>query len=157
MNRTRVAVWGALIGSSLLVTGAGAQEPERLTAEEAVRLAVRQHPAVAAARSRLEASLATQRGARAPYNPLVELAPGVGFTNGNALLSQQFDIGGRRSAQSRVATGLREAAQAELELARLQVAANARTAYFDLVRVQAVEAAALEAVALTRQIQTAVK
>src|SRR5688500_13534832 len=65
-----------------------------LTEAEAVALAVRQSPAVAAARSRLEAAAASVRGARAPFNPQAEVAPGVGFTNGNALLSQQFDISG---------------------------------------------------------------
>ena len=85
------------------------------------------------------------------------MAPGVGFTNGNALVSQQLDIGGRRSARARAATGLRSAAQAELDLARLQVASGARAAYFDLVRARAVETAAADAAALARQIRDAVR
>ncbi len=128
-----------------------------LTAEEAVRLALVQSPAVTAARSRLEAASAGVRGARTPFNPQGEVAPGVGFTNGNALLSQQFDIGARRAAQTRAATGVRAAAQAELDLARLQAAAGARAAYYDLVRARAVEAAASDAAVLARQIRDAVR
>jgi outer membrane protein, heavy metal efflux system len=149
--------WGVAAFLSLLLTGAGAQEAGRLTAEEAVRLAVEQNPAVTAARSRLEAATAGVRGARAPHNPQAELAPGVGFTNGNALLSQQFDISGRRSAQGLAAEGLRLSAEAELNVARLQAAAEARSAYFDLARAVAVQGAAEEAAALARQIRDLVR
>src|SRR5687767_4077133 len=70
-----------------------------LTAEEAVRLAVERDPSVTAAMNRVEVAAAGVRSARAPFNPQGEIAPGAGFTNGNAILSQQIDIGGRRSAQ----------------------------------------------------------
>lgn len=143
----------------VVIAGPGAAQPEGtpVTAEEAVRLALEQSPALNAARFRLEAAAAGVRGARAPFNPQGELAPGLGFTNGNALLSQEIDIGGRRSAQARAATGVRAAAQAELEVARLQAAAGARAAYFDLVRARAAEAAASDAAALARQIGDAVR
>ena len=88
---------------------------EGLSVEAAIRLALERDPAVAAAQSRLEAATAGVRGARAPFNLQGEVAPGVGFTNGNALLSQPFDIGGRRSAAARAATGARSAAQGELD------------------------------------------
>jgi outer membrane protein, heavy metal efflux system len=149
------------LGVVLLVHGLAGALPaapaEELPAEEAVRLALERDPAVTAAQSRLEAAAAGVRGARAPFNLQGEVAPGVGFTNGNALLSQQLDIGGRRSAAARAATGLRSAAQAELDLARLQAAAGARTAYFDLVRARAGEEAAAAAAALARQIRDAVR
>jgi outer membrane protein, heavy metal efflux system len=156
----RPARLSALIVTSLMVVagpGAAQLNGTSLTAEEAVRLALEHSPVVTAARSRLEASTAGARGAQAPFNMLAELAPGVGFTNGNPLLSQQIDIGGQRPAQARAAVGLRSAAQAELDLARLQVAAGARAAYFDLVRARAVETAALDAAALARRIQDAVR
>jgi cobalt-zinc-cadmium efflux system outer membrane protein len=153
----------ALFCAALLATlgtatpGNAGTDGDALTAEDAVRLSLERNPAVQAAQARLEAAVAGARGAGAPFNPQAELAPGVGFTNGNALLSQQIDIGGRRSAQSRTAAGLRSAAEAELALARLQAAAGARAAYFDLVRARAVEAAAAEASLLARQIRDAVR
>jgi cobalt-zinc-cadmium efflux system outer membrane protein len=149
-----------LILSLLIVAaapGAARAEGPALTAEEAVRLSLEQSPAVTAARSRLEAAFAGVRGARAPFNPQGEVAPGVGFTNGIALLSQQIDISGRRSAETRAASGVRAGAQADLDLTRLRVAAGARTAYFDLVRARAVETAASDAAALARQLRDAVR
>jgi cobalt-zinc-cadmium efflux system outer membrane protein len=128
-----------------------------LTADEAVRLALQRDPAVTAAQSRLEAAAAGVRGARAPFNLQGEVAPGLGFTNGNALLSQPIDISGRRSAEARAAAGLRSAAAAGLDLARLQAVAGARTAYYDLARARAVETAAADAAALARQIRVAVR
>jgi cobalt-zinc-cadmium efflux system outer membrane protein len=124
---------------------------------EAVRQAVERSPAVTAARSRVEAADAAVRGARAPYNPQVEVAPGVGFTNGNALLSQRFDIAGRRSAEARVLLGDQAASMAEWERTRLQVAGEARLAYYDLARARAVETATLETTELARQLREAVR
>jgi outer membrane protein, heavy metal efflux system len=132
-------------------------QSQKLTAEEAVRLAIERDPNVLAARSRLEGAAAGVRSARAPFNPQGEVAPGVGFTNGTALLSQQIDIGGRRSAQAKSAEGLRGAAAAELGMARLQAAATARAAYFDLVRARASQGAATDAAGLARQVRDAVR
>lgn len=157
MHRAGRFTLGGLAAAVLLAGRGGAQEVERLAAAAAVRLAVARHPAVRAAQSRLEAAAAGVRGARAPFNLKGEVAPGVGFTNGNALLSQQLDIGGQRSAQARAAGGMRAAAQAELDLTRLEVAAGARAAYYDLVRARAVESAASDAAALARQIRDAVR
>lgn len=149
-----IAAFAILVAAS----PANAQETAaKHTAEEVVRLAVERDPAVLAARSRVEGAAAGVRSARAPFNPQGEVAPGIGFTNGNALLSQQIDIGGRRSAQAKSAEGLRGAAVAELELVRMQAAATARAAYFDLVRARAAEAAAKEAAALARQVRDAVR
>ncbi|MFN3648229.1 MAG: TolC family protein [Armatimonadota bacterium] len=154
----RTAWLAALLPALAASAAAAAQaEPAPLTLEEAVRLSLAQSPAVAAAAARLEAASAGLRGARAPFNPQAELAPGVGFTNGNALLSQQIDLGGRRSAQAEAAAGLRQAAEAELRLAQLQSAAETRAAYYDLVRTRAVEEAARETAELARQLRDAVK
>lgn len=134
-----------------------AADAPRLTLTEAVRQAVERSPAVSAARSRIEGAESAVRGARAPYNPQAELAPGVGFTNGNALLSQRFDIAGRRSAEARVLVGEQAAAVAEWDRTRLQVAGEVRLAYYELVRARAVAAATQETVDLARQLRDAVQ
>ena len=128
-------------------------EANALTVDAAVRLAVAQSPAVQAAQSRLEAASAGLRGARAPFGLQAELAPGAGFTNGNSLLALPLDIGGIRPAQVRVAGGERAAAIATLDQARLQAAAQARVAYWDLARARATESAAAAAADLARQIR----
>jgi len=146
-----------LIGLQPVAGAAFQADPPHLSVADAVRRAIEQSPAVAAARSRVEAAGAAMRGARAPYNPQAELAPGVGFTNGNALLSQRFDIAGKRSAEARVAAGELSAAQAELEQARLLAAGEVRLAYYELAQAQVVEAAAQETTALVRQLRAAVR
>jgi cobalt-zinc-cadmium efflux system outer membrane protein len=123
----------------------------------AIRLALAQSPTVRAGRHRLEAAEASLRRARSAARPTVELAPGVGFTNGNALLAQEIDIAGRRGAASRVAAGDREAAAAEFSLARLQAAADAQLSYFDLVRAEGGVDAAEEAATLARRIAESVR
>jgi cobalt-zinc-cadmium efflux system outer membrane protein len=128
-----------------------------LTVQEAVRIGIERSPAVTAAESRLQGATAAVRGARAPYNPVLETAPGVGFTNGNALLSQRLDLTGKRSAEGRVAAGERAAAVADLAGARLRVAGEVRLAYYDLARARAVEAAATESHDLTRSLLSAVR
>ncbi len=130
---------------------------DMFAADEAVQVALEQSPALGAARRRVEAATAALRGAGAPYTPRVELAPGAGFTNGNALLSQQFDIAGLRTAQTQRAAGEQSAAQAQADAVRLQVVLETRTAYFDLVRARASEATARDAVGLTEQVQTIVR
>ncbi len=152
-NRRLSPIWALPL--CLLTQAASAQEA--LSAQDAVKLAIERSPAVKAAQSRLEAAAAGAKGAGAPFNPQGELAPGVGFTNGNALLSQQIDIGGRISAQRRAAIGLREAAAADLDLARLKAAAEARVAYYDLSRARQVEAAAVETTRLATQIRELVR
>jgi len=166
VDRRRRVHQAAAIRSCLLLLSlilarplAALQSPDaaRLTVTEAVRQAVERSPAVTAARSRVEAAESSVRGARAPYNPQAELAPGVGFTNGNALLSQRFDVAGRRSAEARVQVGEQAASVAEWERTRLQAAGEARLAYYELARARAVEAATQETADLARQLRDAVR
>lgn len=120
-------------------------------------MAVEKSPYVAAARSRLEAASADVRGARAPYGVVAEVAPGVGYTNGNAFLSHRLDIGGRRAAETRRATGDYSAAQAGLDTARLLAATDARVAYFDLARAEQGQSTANELLEVVRQIRDSVR
>ena len=136
-------------------TSASAQQT--LAAEAAVDLGLRQSPAVRAAEARVEAARAGLRGAASPLNPRAELAPGVGFTNGNSLLSQQLDVGGLRRAQREAARGELATAAALLEATRRDVAAEIRTAYFDLARAQRSEEAARDTAALAARIRDLVQ
>ena len=146
-----------LICLLFLLTSRNAFSQEELTAEDAVRRALAASPAVRAAQSRVEAAEASLRAARAPYGVTAEAAPGVGFTNGNAALSHRIDIAGRRAAAKAAAEGELTAARAGLDSARLQEAAETRTAYFDLVRARAVESVAREAARIVLQFRDLVR
>jgi outer membrane protein TolC len=67
--------------------------------------AVESSPAVLASRSRLDAAQSWQRSASSPFNPQLELSPGVGYTNGNLALSQRFDLSGQRRGAGRACRG----------------------------------------------------
>jgi cobalt-zinc-cadmium efflux system outer membrane protein len=146
----------ALITSGAL-SSAQSESSSSLSEEEAIRLVLEKSPDMTAVVRRLDAATAQLRGAKSPYNTQVELAPGVGFTNSNAFLSQRLDLGGKRSAESRRASGERAAAAATLEITRHQVITEARLAYYDLLRAQANLTSAEEAVQTARQIRDTVK
>jgi cobalt-zinc-cadmium efflux system outer membrane protein len=122
-----------------------------------VRIAVEGNPQVLAARSRLAEADAALRGARSHFGVQAEIAPGGGYTNGNALLSHRLDFGGRISAESRKALADRDAALADLASAQLRVAAESRMAYFDAVRAKEAEKVADDSLSVVRQIGQAVK
>ncbi len=145
------------IGVLLLVTARSALSQQDLSAEDAVRRAVASSPAVRAAQSRVDAAEAALRAARAPFGVMAEAAPGVGFTNSVAALSHRIDIGGRRSAAAAAAEGEVAIGRAGLDAARLQEAAEARTAYFDLVRARTVESGARESAKVVEQLRDLVR
>jgi len=81
-----------------------------------IRQAQERSGSVRAARSAAEARRAALSGIRSRPGPTLEVAPGLGLTNGNTVLSQELDVFGRRSAASRLAAA--ELRAAELEVAR---------------------------------------
>lgn len=71
--------------------------------------------AVKAAQATVDARKASLQGAKSGPSAFLELGPGVGFTNGNSILSQEFDLFGRRKSASLLAS-------AQLKIAELGVA-----------------------------------
>lgn len=52
---------------------------------------------------------------------MLELSPGVGFTNGNTVLSQEFDLFGRRSAATQLAEATLKVSELDIVRARADV------------------------------------
>lgn len=152
-----VAAAGELCPISGTLPVAAQVSPAPLSALDATRAAVERSPSVVAAEQRLDAAEASLRGAGAPFTSRAEIAPGVGFTNGNSLVSQQLDICGLRAAARKRAEGERDAARAEVALARLRAATEARAAYFDLARARLAQASAEELVRLAEQLRAGVR
>ncbi|MBX3113244.1 MAG: TolC family protein [Fimbriimonadaceae bacterium] len=107
-----------------------------ITAEQFVQESIKNSLAVKAAQARLEQSNHLLKSSQSPFNPQIDIAPGVGFTNSNAILSQEFDIFGRRNALSGVYAAQSLVANAELMTANLGVAANALEIYAELLWAQ---------------------
>jgi len=118
------------------VAGIAFGQPAPRTPEDAVRLGIERSRAVAAAKARVLEAEAAARALRSVINPRLEVAPGTGFTNSNAFLSQEFDLSGSRRAQRDRAGAEASKARAELGLVMLDTAAEVRRAYFRLARAQ---------------------
>lgn len=103
-----------------------AQTP--VSASELVQRVLARSPRVASARASLLQSQSLQRSAGAPANLQFELAPGVGFTNSNALLTQEFDVFGVRAASAHVGRAKSSAAEAEVRIVTNAVAFETLTA-----------------------------
>jgi outer membrane protein len=117
-----------------------------LTLDEAVRRALVNAPAAAAARAQSDLDGARAREAEASFLPSVDAlgeynqAPGYSRTVSNGGLTQAqlaldytaYD-GGRRSNQLRAARYVADAAQLGVDVTRAQIVFDATVAYFDLV------------------------
>lgn len=76
---------------------------------------------VKAAEAIIEARRANLSGSRSPLSPALEIAPGAGFTNSNTVLSQEFDLFGRRSAATQLAAVSLRASELDLQRAKADV------------------------------------
>lgn len=72
------------------------------TLDAFVRQVLEHSPITKAADRAIAAQSLLTKSIGKPINPVVEFAPGIGFTNGNFALSQDFDIFGARSAEQQV-------------------------------------------------------
>jgi len=95
--RRTLPLLAAFLGTGLAL----AQAPDPL--ENFIARALERSPKVRAAREVVEAMRLGHASVRSGANPRVELAPGLGFTNGSLALSQELDLFGSRAARSRVA------------------------------------------------------
>ena len=89
MIRRTLPLLAAFLGTGLAL----AQAPDPL--ENFIARALERSPKVRAAREVVEAMRLGHASVRSGANPRVELAPGLGFTNGSLALSQELDQIGR--------------------------------------------------------------
>lgn len=136
----------ALAAPVTLVTQAAAQESVRLTLDDAISRAVAADPGLRAAGAGVDAARGGVRQARARPNP--ELSTDVenfngrddlrGFSGSETTIgiTQQIEVGGRRSA--RIGLANRELHGAELDrvLRGLELARNTQSAYYDALAAQ---------------------
>ncbi len=73
---------------------------QKLSTQDIVRLSVSRSSLVKAESFSLERVKGKERSLKSGFNPLLELGPGVGFTNGTSLLSQEFDFFGKRRSEA---------------------------------------------------------
>lgn len=130
-----LATWFITVSACLNVF---AQDTEPFTIERAIQQAIEHNAGIQAASEELNQVKARLAGIKAGFNPELEIAPGMGFTNSNTFISQQIDVSGVRSIQARAAQAEVLVAQSRLDLARLTIAAEVARAFYDLIRAREV-------------------
>lgn len=133
--------------------------PPAVTLRQAVAEALRVHPLVQAAAQELRSSEALLRGARSPLNPELAIQHGVGRDTGgldeDLVVSQVFELGGKRRFRGMEAAGGRQRAAADLETARLEVAYQVRVAYLEVQEGEALQQQAGEFLRLALEFRSA--
>jgi cobalt-zinc-cadmium efflux system outer membrane protein len=101
------------------------------------------------------------RGARSGPNPELTLQHGVGNNTGgldeDVVVTQLFELGGKRRFRTLEAAGERQRAAAELDAARLELAYQVQLAYLAAQEGEALRDQAAQAVQLAEQFRNAVK
>ena len=115
---------------ALALVGTIARQSHAQSADEIVRLALQRSPKVAEAQHLVSA--AKFRAKTALVSPVLEVAPGIGFTNSNFVLSQSVDVFGRLSTQRKVAEATVNVAEAKLTHSQAEVATEALEALAEL-------------------------
>ncbi|MGH7528705.1 MAG: TolC family protein [Gemmatimonadales bacterium] len=130
-----VCACALVMAFTALVESADAQARE-ITAEQAIRRALEQHPDIRVAQAEVEVAQGQLATARAlSYNPEVTAAlgsasnPDTSLTTYEIELSQRLELGGKRGARTTAARRRIEAAEARLARTRALVGARALRAF----------------------------
>jgi len=138
----RRALPGCLLAVMCTCTGAqGTVDAPALTSQDAVRIALENHPVLRAAAHGVAAAQSGVEAARARKNPEVLIAPILIGDEGApeaVSVTQPLELNGSRDARLRIAMGASGASAAEAEVSQRAVALAARTAYWDAVLARAV-------------------
>lgn len=133
--RIRIA---GLICVTMMLPGATLPAAD-LTLSEAVGLASRNNPTVAAGRLAADAAGQSSRGARALANPEIIIAPSIVGRAGSdsaLLFSQPLEINGSRRARGDVAASEASAAQYDADVLAREVVLRVTQGYWEVARAQ---------------------
>ncbi|MBI3946015.1 MAG: TolC family protein [Armatimonadetes bacterium] len=129
-----------IIGILLLAPAAAlaAPQPPAFTADDAVKLAIRQNPRLSAAVRDVNAAGLGVRSARALVNPDLVFAPAItrGGSDEEFIAQQRLELNGTRSARTGVANAQLRRTQAEAVVALRDLVFETRSAYHELARAQ---------------------
>lgn len=112
---------------------------EELTLSQAVEMAIRNNPTVAAGRLSAEAARQSARGARALTNPEISVAPSVAGDVGAdsaVLFVQPLEINGSRRVRGQIATNEATALCFDATATLRDIVLRVKQTYWDIVRAQ---------------------
>lgn len=143
-------VWCLILVTFASVASAQAQSPQRLSLLEAIALALKQHPLLAAARQRIEAAKGARFSAKALPNPSLALVPLGTIEDNPLLLEQTVELPFKRALRIKIANNEFAATFADYRAVELDVTFAVKAAYIDLQAALAIRRLTEEAVELTR-------
>lgn len=142
---------------ALVSAGSSGWAQAEISPSDLVRSALTNSPKVQAGVSETEALRNRYLSLKSGFNPKLEVAPGVGFTNSNAIISQELDIFGKRNTEALVAEREVSLGEAKLAVIRNEVAYDSLAGYVDLLSAQEQLRNAEAALASAEAIRDAVK
>jgi outer membrane protein TolC len=154
-----LAPWLTVMGAMCL-SPVQAQPAQQLSLAEALRLAESRSPLTQQADARLQGAIGRVRAAGALPNPTLSVAhaygsKATGGTDEDILLTQVFELGGKRNPRVQAARAEREAARAEQQGTLLDVGYSTQSTYYEALRADAERGLATEAVMTARAFVTA--
>ena len=144
----------------LVAAAAWPQAPPPLTVEDAVSLAIRQNPRLAASGREVSAAEDGVRAARALTNPEIFFVPGITSSAGSdeeLLVQQPLEVNGTRRARAAVAAARLERTQAEAVGGLRTLILETKVAYYELLRAQRLRALAEEALGTAEELDRGVR
>lgn len=168
MHRPRIkAIFCVVLAMALWCPeSALADRPPTFTLQEIMPLALKYNPGVAASQAQREAARAGQLTASAYPNPVIEAGAGPTFyrdsrdgVNGNwgAAVSQPIDYPALRSYRIRGAEAGTGVAQAGLQAFQINLLADVKASFYDVIRRQGERQIAGEDLALLEEVRARVK
>ncbi len=121
---------------ALFGLGASAWPQVSVNPSDLVRSALSQSPKVRAGVAETEAIRGRARALRAGFNPKFEVTAGVGFPDGDTMISQELDVFGKRASEAMVVEREVAVGEARLGAVRQEVAFDALSAYVELAYAQ---------------------
>lgn len=112
---------------------------EELSLQQALVIATSNNPTVAAGRLSSDAARQSARGAHAPTNPEILVAPSVVGDAGSdsaVVFSQPLEINGSRKVRGSIAANLAAAASSEADVITRKVVLDVSQSYWDIARSQ---------------------
>lgn len=125
--------------------------------KESVAFGIAHNPRLAAERERVNAARGRLLSARSLEPPTVNLGPSIGGETGTPIVTQKFEISGRRQARTSVAANELQGAQKEYEAAERDLTRDIEVAYADLVQAQGALEVAADVAGVIRRTRDSVK
>jgi outer membrane protein TolC len=136
-------VIGCVVIALCAVTAVCGESLERLSLQQAVEIALRSNPAIAASQLSAEAAGHAARGARAITNPEITIAPTIAGSAGSdsaIVFSQPLELNGNRRARAETATYEAKVADSNALSGRKEIVLRVRQSYWDTARAQQIVA-----------------